>query len=219
MAITQEVEDVIFGFDSSAGQVDNPVLVLLEKVQEYGEDVIKGKNAIGKPFYIMRMCEIFQLGIPTPNQIDAVIRAFKKVQDRYDIKPYLVIETTGMGLPNYQQFEQALPNVHGIHPTGEGSTVSQEGRIYKVPKVDLGSELQVLYENGRFLIPAGIKERKKIIKQFVNFTWIRKESGTLTVENLKSSDHDDVCDAAAVAAWFGTYGIRKFRTMAKPPGL
>jgi hypothetical protein len=226
MPFTQEIEDLIFGFDSSAGQVDNPVLVLLEKIQEYGHDAFEGKNKVGKPYYIMRMCKVFQLGIPTPSQIDAVVRAYHKVtahyekilERKYPLKPDLVIETTGMGLPNFQQFEQVLPNVYGIHPLGEGDKVSRDGKIWRVPKVDMGAELQVLVENGRMIIAGDIEDRKKIIQQLVNFTWKRKQTGTLTIENLKSSDHDDICDATMVAAWYGSYGIRRI-TFSSTMGL
>ena len=217
MPFIQEIEYLIFGFDSSAGQVDNPVLVLLEKVQEYGIDEFIGKNKVGKPYYVMGMCEVFQLGIPTPSQIDAVVRAYRKVADHYEkllerktpLKPDLVIETSGMGLPNFQQFEQVLPNVYGIHPLGEGDKVSRDGRIWRVPKVDMAAELQVLLENNRLIIAGDIENRKMIIAQLVNFTWKRKQSGTLTVENLKASDHDDICDATMVAAWYGSHGIRR----------
>ena len=215
MALMQEVESLIFGFDPSSGKVDNPVLVLLEKVQEYGHDYFEGKNAVGKPFYIMRMCEIFQLGIPGPNQNDAVIRAVKRASEHYNMKPYLVIETNGLGQNVYDHCQQELPNVYGIYTLTDGSSVSRDGRIYKVPGVNMAAELTKLTEYSRLIIPATIKDRKKIIQQFVNFTWKRKESGTLTVENLKSSNHDDICDATGLAAWFGVYGIRKITTFDK----
>ena len=224
MGFTQEIKHLIFGLDVAGSGNDNTVLILLERVQEYGHDEFTGKNKIGKPFYNMRKCTIMPVGTPAPMQYDKVKWRYWKAQEiyakkmperKYPLKPILVIDRTGLGQPHFDEYLEAGLDVYGIHFTPEGSKVSRDGRAWTVPAVDMTSATSVLTENDRLHIPANITHREKIIHQMANYKWKRKESGTLTAENMRSGDHDDICAALQVAVWYGEKGIREFFTFDK----
>lgn len=218
MGFTEEIKHLIIGLDVAGSGNDNTVLILLERVQEYGHDPFEGKNAIGKVFYRMRRCDILPIGTPSPMQFDRVKRTYHKIENtyakampelRYPLKPILVVDRTGLGGPHFDAYVEAGLDVYGIHFTAEGNKVNRDGRAWTVPAVDMTSALAVLTENNRLQIPAKIEHREKIIHQLANYKWKRKESGTLTAENMRSGDHDDICAALQVAAWYGEYGIRE----------
>jgi hypothetical protein len=229
MGFTQEIKSLIIGLD--VGQkVDRTVLVLLEKCQEYGHDIFIGKNPVGKPYYIMKYMERFPLDIPTPQQVDRVKLTYDQIIKKYNkdlpdgkskMKPTLIIDMGNVGRAHFDEYQQTGLNVYGINYLGDGakSDRSPDRGVYGVSKKDLASALSILLENNRLQIPENIPDRKHIIKELSKFTWKQTAAGNITVENLKSSDHDDIVCSLMGAAWFGEYGQREMIPMTRPPGL
>jgi hypothetical protein len=223
MPFTDEIKQLIFGLDIGGIGVsaDDTVLIFLVKMQRYGHDPFMGKNAVGKAYYRMRICYIFPKGMPAPQKYDKVEYFYRKIKNGYakalpelksPLEPYLVIDRIGLGGPHFDAYVERGLNVYGIHASGEGSTVNRTGRAWSVPDVDLTSALTILTENDRLHIPHSIPHRAKIIKQLANFTWKQKPSGTMTSENLRPGDGDDIVSALKVAAWYGEFGIRELIT-------
>jgi len=220
---TQELKGLYIGLDIGQKN-DRTVFSLLEKWQEYGHDDFIGKNPVGKPYYKLVYFDRFNIGIPMPQQIDRVKMTYERIVEKYNqsddnkpiIKPTLAMDLGWVGKALFDQFCQIKSadygwvDVYGINFLRDGTTVTRDGKIYGVPKKDLTSSLAVVMENDRLNIPSNINDRAEIISQLAKFTWKISQSGNLTAENLKDSDHDDIPCSLMMAVWFAETVNRGF---------
>ena len=93
-----------------------------------------------------------------------------------------------------------LPTVP-IWITG-GETVSRKGRIIRVPKRDLVSVLQVMFQTGRLKIATSLPLGPVLVDELMNFRAKITPAGNDTYEAWRERDHDDLVLALAIAAWY-----------------
>lgn len=115
----------------------------------------------------------------------------------------VVIDLTGVGRPVWDEMQLRFKNMmYGITITG-GNTVTNEGRIYNVPKRDLISSLQIAFQNKDLKIARGIPEADTLIKELTNFKVKINLNGHDQYEAWREGIHDDIVLSAAMGVWLG----------------
>jgi len=140
------------------------------------------------------------LGTPYP----AIIDRLKDLKSKLDGYSVLVVDGTGVGAPVVDMLrkEKLKPVPIVIHG---GQAVHTERGSHHVPKRDLVSTLQVLFQTGRFRIAAGLKLGKIFEQELQNFrAKINIATGHDSYEAWrKDSENDDTVLSAAIACWVG----------------
>ena len=147
----------------------------------------------------------FDLGTPYL----VVARGVRKVQaaGAFQGKPiYTVVDTTGVGLPVFEMLEsEGVRGLIGVTITA-GNVVTQDGIHYGVPKRDLVSALQVLFQNRLLRFAKGIPLKNVAEAELKNFrAKINLKTGHDTYEAWrKEGANDDVVLSLALPSWFAT---------------
>jgi hypothetical protein len=78
-----------------------------------------------------------------------------------------------------------------------------------VPKRDLVTVTQVLLQNGRLRVAAGLPEAETLKRELLNFrVKIDPRTAHGSYEHWRESEHDDLVLAVSIAAWFRQYWNR-----------
>ena len=93
-----------------------------------------------------------------------------------------------------------------------GDTVSRAGRIIRVPKRDLVSVLQVLFQTGRIKIAPSLPLGSVLVQELMNFRAKITAAGNDTYEAWRERDHDDLVLALAIAAWYAERSRHRTQT-------
>lgn len=151
--------------------------------------------------YHLRHLERIKLGTPYP----AIVEYVKSLMQTKQLanKTVLVVDKTGVGAPVIDMFCQARLDPVAITITG-GNTVSKESDGYHVPKRDLVSILQVLFQAGRLKIAADLPAAKALTEELLNFkVKINVKTALDSYEAWREGIHDDLVLATALACWYG----------------
>jgi hypothetical protein len=155
----------------------------------------------------------FPLGTPYTEIVEQ-IRLLMKAWPLRD-SAHLVVDGTGVGRPVLDLLKRAglghrlfSVTIHG----GDRVTPYSVGNGYGVPKRDLVSTLQLLLQQGRFKIAAGLLEEKAFFTELAGFGVRISERGHDTYGAGRANEHDDLVNAVALACWHGQ------RRWALPPG-
>jgi hypothetical protein len=116
----------------------------------------------------------------------------------------LIIDYTGVGHPVADLFVS-----NGISPIcaniTSGLRVSWPSpRTVNVPKVNLVSALQVVFQNMALKISSGIKIIDDVEKEFISFRAKMSKSGHSKFE-AHGGTHDDIVMSIALGIWYGKY--------------
>ncbi len=189
----------IIGVDIGQAQDHTAITVLEQRQQAIGDN--KYINV-----YLVRFLERVPLKTPYPQVITKVMQIFTKLYT--DGKPLvLVLDITGVGRPIFDSFKQAQLKPAGVQIHG-GTTVTQDGSIWNVPKRDLAGVLQVLYQTGRILVSSQLQDAQTLNNELLNFKIkININSGHDSYEAWRESIHDDLVLAVACAAWYGEKAV------------
>ena len=118
----------------------------------------------------------------------------------------LVIDATGVGRPVLDIFRKGNMGhgVVGVSIHG-GDAVSQDPSIsgYRVPKRDLVSNLQLLFQQRLLRIPTDLRESEILIQELRSFRVQISDAGHDSYGAWRSGEHDDMVLAVALAAWLG----------------
>ncbi len=151
--------------------------------------------------YHIRHLERPKLGTPYPAIVE-------KVQDLMQSpqllnRTALVVDATGVGRPVVDLFRKAGLRPVAITITG-GNTVTVGGGGYHVPKRDLVSTLQVLFQSGRLKVAGGLKLAPVLVEELLNFkVKINVKTAHDSYEAWREGIHDDLVLAVALACWYG----------------
>jgi len=165
--------------------------------------------------YHIRHLERPKLGTPYPAIVE-------KVQDLMQSpqllnRTALVVDATGVGRPVVDLFRKAGLRPVAITITG-GNTVTVGGGGYHVPKRDLVSTLQVLFQSGRLKVAGGLKLAPVLVEELLNFkVKINVKTAHDSYEAWREGIHDDLVLAVALACWYGERH-KKMTPVPKPAG-
>jgi len=84
-----------------------------------------------------------------------------------------------------------------------GSEVNYDGYNYKVPKRDLVTCLQILFQTERLKIAKGLQYVDALIQELGNFRVKITTKGNDTYEAWREGQHDDLVLSVAMACWYG----------------
>ncbi|MBX9677777.1 MAG: hypothetical protein K2X38_03355 [Gemmataceae bacterium] len=168
--------------------------------------------------YCVRHLERFELGTPYPT----VVARLKKILQRPELAhSVLAVDMTGVGRPVVELLKQASLDVR-LWPITitSGKAPSCDGYSYSVPKRDLVAVLQVLLQTRRLKIAKGLPAAAELIRELSDFRSRFTESANEVFGPEKSSQHDDLVLALALAAWAGEHQREPFELpfdVPKPP--
>jgi hypothetical protein len=114
-------------------------------------------------------------------------------------KTEIVIDASGVGRPVFDLFVG-----NGMAPIGvtitAGTAETHDGRMYGVPKLTLISRVQALLHEGRLKILRDLPEASVLVGELQDYRIEYTASGHLTF-NARSTKHDDLVLALAIACW------------------
>ena len=113
----------------------------------------------------------------------------------------LVIDSTGVGPAVTDIFSKRGRSFKAVKIHG-GDSESREGSIYRVPKRNLVSALQVALQTGTLKIASSLELAEVLRQELLNFRIkINLATSHDSYEHWREGDHDDLVLAAAMAVW------------------
>ena len=198
-----KLEEVIMGCDLGKTN-DYTAICGIERWQDYKEWPYENYE-LGEGKFRLVYLERFPLGVDYIEQAQFTKVIFDDALDRYSdkrIKPELVIDATGPGLPMLDLFKKLIPRAKGVYITG-GHEVNRDGEIYYVPKKHLATNLQVIMQGKRLAFGRNIPELKNLKEELMNFQYkINETTGNVSFEHWRESQKDDMVLSIAIALWF-----------------
>lgn len=192
---------------------DYTALVTMQRVEEWTGGVPRrvGPQPEGVKRelkeYQVQDARRFDIGTPYREVAQRVADMQRQLTTRGARCP-VIADTTGVGLPVFEMLqEEGIRSLRGITITG-GDSVSREGRIWRVPKRELASAVQVLLQNGLLAIRKALQFAPVLRSELQNFKVEITRSGHDTYEAWREGDHDDLVLALAMACWFAEHGKR-----------
>lgn len=165
--------------------------------------------------YHIRHLERPKLGIPYPAIVERVQNLLKS--DQLWGRTALVVDKTGVGAPVVDMFRKAGLRPVAITITGGNSVAPGDGG-YHVPKRDLVTALQVLFQTGRLKVAAELADARLLVEELLNFkVKINVKTAHDSYEAWREGIHDDLVLAAALACWYGERH-KKMTPVPKPAG-
>lgn len=132
-----------------------------------------------------------------------------------------IVDATGVGSPVIDMMRNA-----GIHPvsitiTGGDSVNKEAGDNYRVPKRDIVSTLQVLFQTGQLKVADKLSLAPVFIQELINFkVTINVKTAHDSYEAWREGVHDDLVLSVGLAAWYakevgcfdpsGIVGVRRY---------
>ena len=182
------------------------------------EPAIRGRQSVGGPFatirsaprpvsaptdgYHLRHVERLPLGTSYTAVAERVL-AVQRSGPLASADTVVVADTTGVGLPVFEMLKGAgVTGLRGV-TIHSGDAVSRDGAIHRVPKRDLVSTLQVLFQSGRLQIADGLAEGAILRHELQSFkAKINIATGHDSYEAWREGDHDDLVLSLAMACWY-----------------
>ncbi len=182
-------ERYVVGCDLGQSQ-DPTAIAVVRRIDDEAQDP-------GRALFQVGHLERLPLGTPYPGVVRYVSGMLGSARLRG--KSELVIDFTGVGRPVFDMF-----NAHGMSPIGvaitAGDAVTNEGMIYRVPKLVLISRVQALLHDGRLKIHKALPDAPALVAELQDFRAEVTDSGYWKF-GARSGKHDDLVLAVAIALW------------------
>lgn len=169
----------------------------LGQVRDYTAIAILDLSRRGSDdLYALRRLERYR-DIPYTDVVQRLEEIHTKLKDAE-----FVVDATGVGAPVVDMLDS-----HSVRPVRVyihgGTSVSFEGGVWKVPKRDLVSTVQILLQNGLLKIAPG-PLADVLISEMLNFRMkINPATAHDSYAAWREGDHDDLVLAVALACWWG----------------
>lgn len=153
--------------------------------------------------YTIRYLERLPLEIPYPEIVDRISQLVR--HPALGTRKYLVVDATGVGQPVVDLFRQSKPlaKLMPVILTG-GSKPSDDGRTWRVPRHDLLVGLEIALQTERLKISEGLPEAQALLHEMRNLRKAITQSGEDVIRPERTSIHDDLVFATALANWSAT---------------
>ena len=189
----------------------------LGQAQDYTAIAVVEKKELPKPAeYHVRHLERPKLGTPYPAIVDRVKQLM--AGDPLLNRTALVVDKTGVGAPVVDLFKEAGLKPVAVTITG-GNSVSRDEDGFCVPKRDLVTALQVLFQSGRLKVAGDLKLAPVLVEELLNFkVKINVKTAHDSYEAWREGIHDDLVLAVALACWYAEKRRIRPMTVLKPAG-
>lgn len=168
-----------------------------------GGRLVGYENGPGRPegpdSYDCGWAERLPLGTPYPQVIEQVREKLQTPKLRGHTA--LVVDATGVGRPVVDLLREGGLDPVAVTITG-GDAESYVDRGWRVPKRNLVSVLQVLFQTKRLQIASGIPAVQTLTQELLNFKVKISDLGHDSYGAWREGQHDDLVLAVAVAAWW-----------------
>ncbi len=172
----------------------------LGQASDYTGLSILERQGTDKPDYHLRHLERPKLGTPYP----VIVNRVQELMLAQPLKgnTVLAVDATGVGRPVVDLLEKAGLQPEAITITG-GDVVSRDDQGgYHVPKRDLVTTLQVVFQAERLKIAEGLELAPVLIKELLAFrVKINLKTAHDSYEAWREGDHDDLVLSVALAVW------------------
>ena len=176
---------------------DYTAAVIVERLsQQISDDRCRNLHQIE---YHVRHIERFELGTRYPDIVDSISELL--TDPHLAGQARLVVDGTGVGAPVVDMFLHRGLKPVPIYITG-ADKISRLGRITRVPKRDLVSVLQVLFQTGRLRIATDLELASMLVTELSNFTAKITSSFNEAFGCWRENQHDDLVLALSIACWF-----------------
>jgi hypothetical protein len=150
-----------------------------------------------KPLFQVGYLARLPLGTPYPAVVTHVTQMLGRPPLRGKVE--LVIDFTGVGRPVFEMFVG-----RGVSPIGvtitAGDATTNDGLIYRVPKIELISRVQALLHDGRLKIHKELPDAPVLVSELQDFKADVTDSGYWKF-GARAGKHDDLVLALAIALW------------------
>lgn len=195
-----------FYISADLGQVnDYTAITIIERITKHAGNE-----------YHLRHIERPERGTTYPKIAERIHELFNSPELAQHNK-YVVIDITGVGRPVWDIMKNSgyshgfCHRLSGISITG-GSNVTKDGAIYNVPKRDLVSALQVVFQNKELKIAKGIPNADVLISEMTNFRVKINTNGHDQYEAWREGVHDDIVLSAAMGVWLASRPVNRIIT-------
>ena len=189
-----------------AFQDDYTAIVLVQRVPKSKQPLHNhaGIPRQGNELDVIHMYHVVGLervrGLPYPELVEKVSRIWENPRFGRNHEKELILDTTGVGLPIAQEFEQKRLHPIKIVITG-GHQINQKSYTeISVPKRNLVSALGVMFHSGRIKF-ASMPLVEELVKELESFSYkVNPETGHDSYE-ASTGAHDDLVMALSMAVW------------------
>jgi hypothetical protein len=157
----------------------------------------------------VRHLERFELGTKYTDVVQKVAEVVRSEPLRH-MPAVLLLDKTGVGAAVLDSFTHAGIGAVAITLHGGSSITRDPQRAgFRVPKRDLVTVTQVLLQNGRLRVAAGLPEAETLKQELLNFRMkIDPKTAHDSYEHWRENMNDDLVLAVSMAAWFRQYWNR-----------
>ncbi len=149
---------------------------------------------------VVRFLERMPLGTPYTAAVDRVVRVAGNPDLGRDCR--LVVDATGLGMAVVDMFRAARPGRPMIAVwITRGQAERFDGKLLRVPNLELMARLQNLLETRRLRIARGMREAGTLVRELVSMRGVSGASGRIRVGAEGAGEHDDLALAVALAVW------------------
>lgn len=197
--------EVLYAQDIERGLSSGWVLPASITPHQVGE-VLWHARRFGRPAEVplaVRHLERFELGTRYTDVVERVASLVRSDPLR-KMPAVLLVDKTGVGASVLDSFTHAGIGATAITLHG-GSSVSRDPQRagYRVPKRDLVTVTQVLLQNGRLKVAAGLPEAATLREELLKFrVKINPQTAHDSYEHWREGDHDDLVLSVSMGAWF-----------------
>ncbi len=152
--------------------------------------------------WFVRRLERAPLGTPYTKIVEQMAELTEHPKLRGNCR--LVVDATGLGAPVVDMLRAARLECD-VMPVvlTSGLEGSYDGRVWRVPKIDLLARVQMLLEQDRLRIMEGVRERAGLVKELLDVRARQAGRGYMRVGADGNGQHDDLVMAVALACWMG----------------
>ena len=182
---------------------DYTALVVIERIDSMVDYVSTGKR------YNIKHLQRIKLGTPYDEIVAIVGRMMKALPHVHgQPKPRLIVDGTGVGRPIVDLLKKAGLAPVACSITGGREETSGGAFNFNIPKRNLVSALQVVFQSGRLKIARNLPDAENLINELLNFRVTISASGHDSYDAWRERIHDDLVLAAALAVWFNERGVK-----------
>ena len=193
---------IVAGDGIDIGQAHDPsaIAVVTRITTEATNPGLRSLNPEPNPRYEVQHLERLRLGMPYPQQVDAIETMLCR-PPLNRVGPRVMVDYTGVGRPVFDMFagRHALRSAQGIVITG-GRDTTRHGAGWSVPKGDLVSRLQALLHAGELRIAASLPDAAVLMRELQDFRVRFTDAGNATFA-AREGAHDDLVLAVALAVF------------------
>jgi hypothetical protein len=184
------------------GQKRDPTAVAVLEVEERPRSA-DGHSRLDD-YYVVRFLERLPLGTPYPDVACRVAGILTKLDERaaMRVRPSVYLDATGVGQPVVDLLTATGVTATPVYFThGDRCTPRQDGTVV-LGKALLVSQLQVLLQSGRVLLPRTM-EARVLAEELLNFELRVDEKANESFGAFKVGTHDDLVSALGLAVMAG----------------